>query len=356
MAQRDVVVIGASAGGVEALRILVAGLHADFPGTILIVLHMPATGAGALASILDRAGPLPARQAQDGDRLEPGTVMVAQPGRHLAVEGSEVVLSHGPRENGHRPAVDVLFRSAATALGSRVVGVVLSGAMDDGAAGMVALRLRGGIGVVQDPDDAQRPDMPRAAIEAAVVEYVLPVARIPELLNRLVGQEVTDTRVPASDLMEAETGVATAEAGVATTEADSNNQAERPGKPSEMTCPDCSGPLFEISEGTLTRYRCRVGHAWSQGSLAVQQTVDVENALWTAMETLSEQASLREKLSRRATDQGRPFTAQTFRQAAERARQAAASIRALIEGPVTEPETALFPEIEEPGTAAASAE
>jgi two-component system, chemotaxis family, protein-glutamate methylesterase/glutaminase len=342
MARRDVVVIGASAGGVEALKEVVAGLPADFPGTVLVVLHMPVTGTGALADILDRAGPLPARRAEDGDRLESGTVLVAQPGRHLAVLDSEVTLTHGPRENGHRPAVDVLFRSAAHALGSRVVGVVLSGALDDGAAGMVALRLRGGVGVVQDPHDAQVPDMPRAAIEAAVVEYVLPAGRIPELLVRLVSQEFADTRVTASDLMAEETKVATEES-------ETTEQEKRPGKPSALTCPDCNGPLYEIVEGTLTRYRCRVGHAWSQGSLAAQQTVSVENALWTAMETLSEKATLREALGERADDQGQPLTAEAFRQAAEKARSAAAQIRAVIEGPVAEPEAALFPDPDENG-------
>lgn len=339
MANRDVVVIGASAGGVEALREIVAGFPTDFPAAVLVVLHVPSTGAGMLARVLDRIGVLPAKQAEHGDPLRAGTILVAPPDQHLVVDDSKVSLSRGPRENGTRPAVDVLFRSAAAVLGPRVVGVVLSGALDDGAAGMVAVVLRGGIGVVQDPDDAQFPSMPLAAMEAAVVEHVMAATKIPALLARLVGPEVADL-AETSELMAAETSMATLSAQAL-------ENPGHPGSPSELTCPDCSGPLFEITEGNLTRYRCRVGHAWSPRSLAAEQAMSVENALWTAMETLEEKAALRDHLSRRAHERGHSLSARTFRDAAEQARLAATQLRTFIEGTLTEPEAPLTVEVEE---------
>ncbi len=342
MAKRDVVVVGASAGGVEALKELVAGLPGAFPAAILVVLHVPSTGSGLLPDVLDRIGPLGVQPAADGDELRTGRMLVAPPGVHLLVADSRVTLSRGPRENGHRPAIDVLFRSAATELGSRVVGVVLSGALDDGAAGMVAVRRRGGIGVVQDPDDAQHPSMPRAALEATAVEHVLPAAKIPGVLERLVGLEVPDSSTPAPPLMEAETNMADQYSEIAR---DPGNDS--PGTPSELTCPDCHGPLLQITEGDLTRFRCRVGHAWSPRSLAAQQSTSVENALWTAMETLEEKASLREELGRRATARGHHLTAKSFRAAAIQAREAATQIRDLINGSITAPEESLRDDFDE---------
>ncbi len=260
MTKRDVVVVGASAGGVEALKELVAGLPHDFPASVLVVLHVPANGGSALPTILDRHGPLPAKHAEDGDRLEPGRILVAPPDRHLIVYDGRVTLSRGPRENGHRPAVDVLFRSAAKAMGARVIGVVLSGALDDGAAGLVAVGLRGGLGVVQDPDEALLVSMPRSAIEAADPEYVVRVREIPKVLASAVDQDVADVHQPASELMEME-------AAMADLDLDALNANGRPGEPAGLSCPDCNGSLFEIHEGGLARFRCRVGHAWSPGGL-----------------------------------------------------------------------------------------
>ncbi|HYJ70522.1 MAG TPA: chemotaxis protein CheB [Nocardioidaceae bacterium] len=331
MGRREIVVIGASAGGIEPVKELIAALPADLGGIVLVVIHLPADGETALPQILDREAKLPVALAKDGDSLQPGKVLVAPPGQHLMVIEDSVSLSSGPRESGFRPAIDVLFRSAAMAHGPRVIGVILSGALDDGAAGMVAIRLRGGVGIVQDPGDAQHSSMPRAAIDAAVVEHVVPVVEIPRLLLELTGEELPASDVSESALIDIETTMIAQSTSGADT-------LEPPGRPAGLVCPDCSGPLYEISEGRLTRYRCRVGHAWSPLSLASQQSTEVEDALWTAAETLEEKAILRERLGSRARADGRDATAQEFLRAAEAARETAMQIRRLIEDAVTDSE------------------
>ena len=310
--RRDLVVVGASAGGVEALRSLVAGLPADFPAAILVVLHIPSTGTSALPAILSRAGRLPARHAREGDLLEPGQILIAPPDRHLIVYDGAVALSRGPQENGHRPAIDVLFRSAARARGSRVIGVVLSGALDDGAAGAVAIVSRGGGCVVQDFDEALHDSMPRAAFAAVREGKIAPAADIPTVLTSLLDQTVDH------------------EAAMADMDPTAMHDEERPGTPSGFACPDCHGALFEIVEGSLTRYRCRVGHAWSAESLAARKTVDLESALWMALRSLEEKAVLSRTLGGSAVDRGHDLTAERFEEAADEALRAAELVRDLI--------------------------
>jgi two-component system, chemotaxis family, protein-glutamate methylesterase/glutaminase len=326
MTKRDVVVVGASAGGVEALRRLVSGLPADFPAAVLVVLHTPATARSALAEILTRSGPLPASQAREDDELVPGRILVAPPDRHLIVYGDRVTLSRGPRENGHRPAVDVLFRSAARALGPRVIGVVLSGTLDDGAAGMVAVRRRGGVGVVQSPDDALYPSMPRAAIAGDDPGHVVPVADIPAILCKLVEEPVGPAPHDddGTELMDAEVALANHEPGEL-------NDPDRPGDPSGFACPDCNGVLFEIHEGHIRRFRCRVGHAWSPHSLVAQQAFAVEGALWMALRALEEKAALADRMRDNARARRHMITAQSFAAQGVEARASAVILRDLIE-------------------------
>jgi two-component system chemotaxis response regulator CheB len=322
--KRNVVVVGASAGGVEALRELVAGLPPDFPAAVLAVLHLPANGTSALPQILARACALPVKQAENDDRLLPGRILVAAPNRHLIVYDGRVTLSNGPRENGHRPAIDVLFRTAARVLGPQVIGVVLSGALDDGTAGMVAVRLRGGIGVVQNPDEALHGSMPRSAMLTADVQHVLPVAKIPALLDELVHEEVADDDSESSELM-------ITEAAMADLDLDAINRPERPGTPSGLSCPDCNGTLFEIEEGGLVRYRCRVGHAWSSASLVAEQASALEGALWMALRALEEKAALTGDLARRAVSAGHRLSGEAFNQDAQEAQRAAVLVRNLID-------------------------
>src|SRR5829696_1018944 len=323
VARRDVVVVGASAGGVEALQALVAGLPANLPAAVLVVLHIPAAGTDALGAILDRSGPLPARQARSSDPLRLGEILVARPDHHLLVLDGLVLTSRGPRENGHRPAVDVLFRSAARALGPRVTAVVLSGALDDGAAGSVAVAARGGIVLAQDPAEALHAGMPLACMAATGAEAV-PVAEIARRLAGVVGQEIGVDPVPAPTLLMRR------ETAMAGMDPDALEDIDRPGKPSGFSCPDCHGVLFQIDEGQLRRYRCRVGHAWSMDSLLAEHGQAVDGALWMALRSLEEKAALSAQLSATARGSGRMLTAGRFADQAAEAQAAAEVIRRML--------------------------
>lgn len=323
MPKRNVVVIGASAGGVEALSTLMGVLPPDLPATLLVVLHVPPTESSALPKILSRYSALRVKHAEEGDRLESGRVLVAPPDRHLIVYDDAVTLSRGPKENGHRPAVDVLFRSAAATHGPRVVAVVLSGALDDGAAGMLAVKQRGGLGIAQDAEEALQPSMPLAAASVAPVDHVLPIAKIADLLARLVEDDVAEPS-PAPALMEME-------AAVADMDTDALTDEDRPGTPSGWSCPDCHGSLFEIRDGDLVRFRCRVGHAWSPDSLLAQQTSMLEGALWASLRALEEKVTLSLELGRQAEQQGHELTAAQFARQAEDAQRAAGQLKTLIE-------------------------
>ncbi len=289
--QRDLIVVGASAGGVQALQRLVADLPPELPAAVLVVLHMMQTGTSVLDNILARAGQLPATQARDGERPERGHVYVAPPNAHLLLRGPYLQLSGGPRENGHRPAIDPLFRSAARARGPRAIGVVLTGTLDDGTDGLRLIKERGGATVVQDPADALYEEMPRSAVEHVEPDAVVPLAAmagtlagmLDEPLDASLTAPAADPDLQRRDLVEAELGF------------------EPPdGQPSLLTCPDCGGVLMEREQGAVVRFACQVGHAYSPESLVEQQGTALESALWTAMRTLEERADLLRRMARRA--------------------------------------------------------
>jgi len=328
-----VFVVGASAGGVEALRDLSAALPADFPGCVLVVLHVPATATSVLPAILDRAGPLPARHAAEGLPLRAGEILVAPPDHHLIVADGAVTLSRGPQENGHRPSVDVLFRSAARAQGANVTGVVLSGSLDDGAAGMITIKSRGGRALVQAFDEALYDGMPRAAAAVAPVDAVLTIKEIAERLVEIAADppDPATTPDPAAPDPAAPSPLTDMETAMADLDPGAMHDHDRPGEPSGFACPDCHGALFEIAEGGLVRYRCRVGHAWSPESLVAQQTVSLESALWMALRSLEEKAALTRQLAERAVDDGRDLSAGRFRETELDTLRAAELVRTLID-------------------------
>jgi two-component system chemotaxis response regulator CheB len=322
MPDRDIVVVGASAGGVEALTTMVGSLPQDLPASVFVVLHVPATSSSALPDILTRHGPLPASHAKDGEPIERRRIYVAPPDHHLLVREGHVHLARGPRENGHRPAVDPLFRSAAREHASRVVGVVLSGALDDGTAGLLAIKSRGGVALVQQPDDALYPGMPLSASLHVEVDHLLPAAAIGEALARLTAEPAMQPSGPAPNDMTLEVQVE----GFSMEALETGN----PGRPSAFSCPDCNGVLWEIQDGGLVRFRCRVGHAWSPESLLTQQSEALEAALWIALRSLEERAALAERLAAPARRRGHTITATRFQEQAQEAQQAARLVRRLL--------------------------
>jgi two-component system chemotaxis response regulator CheB len=279
------VVIGASTGGFEPLRILMRGLGSDFPASLMVVVHMSADSPGVLADILERAGELPATMVASATRLLKGHIYVAAPDHHLVVEDGLALAAHGPKENRFRPAVDPLFRSAAASYGPRVVGVVLSGNLDDGVAGLHAIKQRGGTAVVQDPDDAIAKSMPLNAMRQVEVDHCVPVAQMAPLLQQLVRAPIAQTAVSVPRSMQMEIDVA------------SGHVPEIPGslrlgEPSTFACPECHGVLFEIKEGELRRFRCHTGHAYSRATLLASLDERVEDSLWNAARGLQEKAQL----------------------------------------------------------------
>jgi two-component system, chemotaxis family, protein-glutamate methylesterase/glutaminase len=318
---RDVVAVGASAGGVEALRALVGGLPPDYPGAVLIVLHVPRDGPSALAGILNRSGPLPVTAAIDSEELRYGHVYVAPNDHHLLVIDDHIRLTRGPAENGHRPAIDPLFRSVARAFGPRGVGVVLSGARDDGAAGLAGIAARGGTAVVQEPADALYPWMPQAALDRVRADHVAPAAKIGALLAEITAMEMPDPPATSDDpLLDAEVAMS----GLAPLTTDSLGAP-----PAGYGCPSCGGSLFEIEDHPVPRYRCRVGHAWSPESLLDEQAIALEGALWMALRTLEEKAALSRRMATSGL-RGTSATGTRFQGAAEEADAAGATIRRLI--------------------------
>jgi two-component system chemotaxis response regulator CheB len=329
---RDIIVIGASAGGVEALSQLAACLPADLPAAIFVVLHVPAHSPSLLPTILNRTGPLPASHASDNEAIRKGRIYVAPPDQHLLLDDGCIRLKRGPRENGHRPAVDPMFRTAARSYGPRVVGVVLSGTLDDGTAGLAAIKQSGGLAVVQDPAEALYAGMPRSALEVVPVDHSLPLAQIAGLINRLAREPFPEPAGddPAPERIETEGQIAAFDMDAI--EDDDN----RPGEPSVFACPDCGGTLWELHDGDLTRFRCRVGHAWSANGLLAEQSEGIETALWTALRALEERAALCRRIAERMHERGLIASAERFAAQEANSRRRADVLRQVL---ITEPTT-----------------
>lgn len=286
MPKRNIVVIAASAGGLEALCELAANLPRDLDASIFVVMHVGT--ASMLPEILSRNGNLPAVTAEHEKRYENGCIYVAPPYCHLSIKDHVTVLTRGPRENGHRPAADVLFRSAAREHRAKVVGVVLSGGRDDGSAGLFAIKARGGVAIVQDPREAMTPNMPQNALHMVDVDFCLPVRQIADMLVQLAAGNATD-------IIEAPNGESTME-----DQATADRPSSAPsGDQIPVACRECNGPLYEAKDGELAHYQCFVGHRFSPESLSEQHTEALERALWTATRKLKERVVLHQKLIER---------------------------------------------------------
>jgi two-component system chemotaxis response regulator CheB len=292
---RHAVVIGASAGGLAAVRTVIDGLPKDFRAPVLVVIHTSPEGPGLLSTILDRVGPLPASTARQGEAVRSGHIYVAPPDSHLVLEPGRIRLTRGPREHRFRPAIDPLFRSAAEHYGDRTIGIILSGNMADGTHGLMTIKRAGGIAIVQDPAEAEVPAMPLSALRRVEADYILPAEGMGSVLTELV--------------MNGHRSRSTSRSNPART--DAAPSAEHPdgdaletgalnGPPSPFTCPDCGGTLWELKDGALVRYRCHVGHGYSGDSLALAQNEKVEDALWSALRAIEESIELRRRMVARA--------------------------------------------------------
>jgi two-component system chemotaxis response regulator CheB len=279
------IVIGTSAGGMPALVKLIGQLPGSLPAAVLIVQHLAPDSSGAhLVDRLAHQTTLFCHLAQDGTRIEAGHLYLAPPDRHLLVKDDRLLVTKGPHENHYRPAADALFRSAAVYGGERTIGVVLTGMLHDGTAGLEFIKRCGGLAVVQDPHDAEFDSMPQSALRNVQVDYVVPLDEMGTLLQQLV-QQPTPPHIPIPDDLRTEADIA--ERVVGTVEA-----VQQLGRPVPLTCPDCGGSLWELKHGKMLRYRCHTGHAFTADSLLKQSQDSLEETLWVALRMMEERKNL----------------------------------------------------------------
>jgi len=319
VSNKDILVVGASLGGIEALRKIVAELPADLPAAIFVALHTAPSSPGILGKILDRAGPMPATNAVSGERFRLGQIYVAPPDHHLLLdEDDRLLLTRGPRENRFRPAIDPLFRSAALSYGPRVIGCVLTGYLDDGTAGLYAVKQRGGTAVVQDPFDAEAPSMPQSAMNFVKVDYCVPVSEMAALWTRLV-RESADLQgvAPVSDELDFEVQIAKERKLP-------DAELVKMAAPTVFTCPECHGTLLQLVEKGRVRFRCHTGHAYSVDSLLTETAEYVETSLWNAIRSIQENAMLMRHVAQHLKETGQTDSASRLIGKASEAEQRAA--------------------------------
>jgi len=322
MSNRDIIVIGGSSGATAPLKRILADLHPDVPAAVFIVLHIPAQGIGIFATLAAAAGRLPVHQAVDGMKFERGHVYLGAPDHHLLLLGDRIQLGRGPRENMVRPAIDALFRSAALHHGPRVIGVVLSGLLSDGAAGLNAIKRCGGTAVVQDPAEAIASEMPQRAMEATTADLYVPAARLGDVLSELA-REPAGAALPIAPDIRLEVEIAAGERIGSATLA---NIAD----PAALTCPGCGGVLSEVKEARPMRFRCQVGHAYTADALAKEQEGQVDEALRVALRIIEERAELVRRMAADGRRSGRLAVAEMYELRAAEYREYADMIRRVV--------------------------
>ena len=321
MKGRRIVVIGGSSGGLEALRTIVAALPRDLAAAVFVTLHTSPDSPGVLDRVLTRIGTLPAQYATDRAPIVPGHIYLAPPDHHLLVKRDHMRVTRGPRENRFRPAVDPLFRTAASAHGQAVIGIILSGGQDDGATGLGAVKSAGGLAIVQHPGEAIVPSMPEAAMRHVDVDHVLPAKDVAAVLAGLVGERLET----GEEAMAREPKRDPAEGG-----AHDIHQADRMGPPSPFTCPDCGGTLWQAEDGELLQFHCHVGHRYTGDGLVGAQDGALEQALWTALRALEENTELRRRMARRAHERGLSLIAESYEEQAHETEERAFTIRRVL--------------------------
>jgi len=284
MQTRNIIVIGASAGGVTALKELVGSLPAEFKGSIFIVLHIPAYSESRLPSILSKAGPLPALHPRDGDSIEPGKIYIATNDHHLILDKNKIVVRRGPKENRFRPSIDALFRSAAYVYGSQVIGIILSGMLNDGVSGLWTIQQHGGITIIQDPNDADQPQLPENAQEYVDADYIVSALDMAPLIAGLTKEPAPKRNKFTAKQLE----LLKMEIIIATKDNAFEMGIMNMGEYTPFTCPQCHGALVRLQEGKMIRFRCHTGHAYTASSLLAELSESVESQLWMSMRGLEE--------------------------------------------------------------------
>ncbi len=327
MPGHNVIVLGASAGGLKALSAVVSELPADIGAAIFIVQHMSPERKSELPKLLSDVSDLPATHPVDGQIFQEGQIYVAPPDHHLLVGENSVRVVRGPQENRFRPSIDALFRSAARAHGPRVIGMVMTGYLDDGTVGLQAISKQGGITVVQDPDEAEYASMPRSALRYVKVDHSVPIAKAGALLARLVGQEsVPRDEFPTSLEIEIEAKIAEQEMNTK----EYLENVEKIGKLTSFTCPDCNGSIWQIGDDEPIKFRCHVGHSLTGDVFSIEQTQNLESALWSAIRIMEEKVTFARKMAERRRGQEREKAADSYEEQADGLDRELTSIRDLI--------------------------
>lgn len=294
MNKRDIIVIGSSAGGIYALQEIISTLPADLKAAIFVVQHIAPNSPSILPRILNNKGNLTAVHPSDGDVIQQGYIYVAPPDMHLLIEQDKILVKKGPKENRFRPSIDALFRSAAYSYGSRVIGVVLTGMLDDGTSGMWSVKRLGGVGIVQQPEDAKYSSMPSSVLEYVEVDYNLPLTGIAALLEKLVDEPAPPTKA----MQQADLERMKMEIDAAAQRNAFEKGIMEIGDLTPLTCPECHGTLIKLKEGNLIRYRCHTGHSYHSSSLLAGITEAVEMKLWEALKNLEENVMLLENMAK----------------------------------------------------------
>jgi two-component system chemotaxis response regulator CheB len=318
------IVIGASAGGLEVLKKLFSRLPADLPVPVFVAMHVAAYQQSYLPEILTNVGSLPAIHPQDGEKIQNGMVYVAPPDHHLLIDDSYVAVKRGPKENGFRPSIDALFRSAAYSHGPGAIGVVLSGALHDGASGLWSIKRLGGIAIVQDPFEAEYASMPRSALEYVEADYTVRSTEIGALLARLVQEQfVEEVSLGTKKEKGVEQRIAT-EVQIAAGSNVSQKTILELGELTPFACPECHGALVRIKEGKLSRYRCHTGHGFNEDALLEGIMQSTGEMIWQVARGLQESQMMLEHMGQHMLDAGEPDRAEKlFAKARDLGRRAA---------------------------------
>lgn len=308
MAKRNIIVIGASAGGVLALTDLFKSLPEDFEAYIFVVLHISPFSPSILPQILSRAGRFKAVHPQDGEAMQHNIIYVAPPDHHLILEKDKVLVKKGPKENRFRPSIDALFRSAAYGYAARVIGVVLSGLLDDGTSGLWTIKRQGGVGIIQNAHDAEFPSMPLNALEHVEVDHVVNITAMGALLSNLIKEEAPGSLEVSDEEFER----LNMEVHIAAQHHAFEMGVLQKGDHTPLTCPECSGGLVRFTEGKIIRYRCHTGHGFTESALLAGVTKAIEENLWKVVRGQEEAIILLEQAARQFELGGKDNLASIF--------------------------------------------